>query len=180
MTVNKIKEFQSYEPCLTNLIEQLGGDFDHDVEFEVSSLVGGKNSVNDIIWLLGEMNDKPRLVRLAVYCAELVLHECGESNKHVKYIPSKSIGLAKKWLIDQSEPNATRAMFAASSMSYNTRTYSGVNRISRAVAYAAGVQYPKLCATSVILIVNFAVENGFKSEVENKLKELTNNENEFK
>ena len=214
-TVNKIKALQPCKSGLVNLIKQLGTDFDHDSEFEVSSLVGGENHISDITWLLGKTGEKRKLVEFSVYCAELVLPIYEKDND--SKAPRNAIELTKKWLIDDKSVTRQELRDAADYAAYaaadadaaadaatahaayaDAYAYAAAN-VAHAAAYAdtaaanaanaananaaANAAADVAAATSTDYAADYAaaayaadyVAAGFKSEIENKLKELINN-----
>ena len=199
-TVNKIKALQPCKSGLVNLIKQLGTDFDHDSEFEVSSLVGGENHISDITWLLGKTGEKRKLVEFSVYCAELVLPIYEKDND--SKAPRNAIDLTKKWLID--DKSVTRQQLRDAADYAAAAAYAATATAAAAADYAADAAYAAAddaddaaddaadaaaayaaAATSTDYAADYAaaayaadyVAAGFKSEIENKLKELINNEN---
>ena len=99
-TINKIKEFKPCGSGYESFLDKLGRDFDKDKEFEVSSLVGGNNTISDIIRLLGETENKRALIEFAVFCAELALPIYESENK--SKAPREAVELVKKWLNNDS------------------------------------------------------------------------------
>lgn len=67
-SIKRIKEFCPCRSGLDRLLAQLGEDFDEDKEFEVSSLVGGVNTFDDITWLLQQEGQIKSLLELGVFC----------------------------------------------------------------------------------------------------------------
>ena len=129
-TINKIK---TLNPCASgyhNLFNQLGTDFDKDAEFELSSLVGGKNTINDITWLLGKTDNKRALVEFAVFSAELVLPIYEKMND--SKAPRETIELVKKWLNDESSVTKQELRDAAYAAAAAYAAYAAA-----AAAYAA-------------------------------------------
>ena len=99
-TISRVKALKPHSSGYQNLLNQLGSDFDKDKEFELSSLVGGKNTTSDITWLLGKTNNKRALVEFAVFSAELVLPIYEKMND--SKAPREAIELVKKWLNNES------------------------------------------------------------------------------
>jgi len=139
ITINKIRELNPCNTGYQRLLNQLGSGFDKDKEFEVSSLVGGENTINDITWLLGEAKNKRVLVEFAVFCAELVLpiYENTSDNK----APGEAIELVKKWLDDASSVTKcelSAAYAAAYNAAYNAAdaAYAAAYNAAAVAAYA--------------------------------------------
>jgi len=112
-----ISRVRALNPCVLgyqNLLGQLGGGFDKYKEFELSGLVGGKNTMRDITWLLGETNNGRALVELAVFSAELVLpiHEKINDGNSLR----KTIELVKKRLNNKSSVTKQELRAAASAI----------------------------------------------------------------
>ena len=176
-TVNKIKALQPCKSGLVNLIKQLGTDFDHDSEFEVSSLVGGENHISDITWLLGKTGEKRKLVEFSVYCAELVLPIYEKDND--SKAPRNAIDLTKKWLIDESSVtrqelrDAAATAYAAAADTH--AAHAAADAAHAAAAAAADTHAAHAAADAAADAAYYAAHAGFKSEIENKLKEIINN-----
>ncbi len=121
-TISKIKALKPCGSGYQNLLNQLGSNFDKDKEFEVSSLVGGKNTIGDITWLLGKTKNKRALVEFSVFSAELVLPIYEKMNN--SKAPREAIELVKKWLNNESSVtkqelrDAAAAAAAASAAAY--------------------------------------------------------------
>ena len=71
-TINEVKSFNLCKSGLKNLLSQAGTDYLKNELIEVSSLVGGENTISDIIWLMCNKRLTHELVELSVYCAELI------------------------------------------------------------------------------------------------------------
>ena len=165
MTINKIKELNPCSSGYINLLNQLSDNFNKNEEFEVSSLVGGKNTIGDITWLLGKTNNKKALVEFAIFSAELVLpiYEKMHENK----TPRKTLELVKKWL--NNDKSVTRKELLAAAADADAAYAAAADAAAAAYADAAYAY----AADAADAAAAYADAN-IKKQINNKLIEIIN------
>ncbi len=168
-TINTIKSFDPCSEGFVRLIKQLGGDFNRDQEFEISSLVNGKNTIGDITWLLGELGEKAMLVEFSIFCAELVLPISEKDND--SKAPREAINAAKAWLENPTEENRLKCRAYACDVVVVAYAADG--------AYAADAADAAGCArastSSLSAAARYAADaRDVQDKINNKLIELLN------
>lgn len=149
-----INEIKALDPCKSGydrLLAQLGSNYYK--EFEVSSLVGGRNTIADITWLMIKKGKTRETILFAVYCAELALPLCKDEHA------SKATEVTKRWLDDPSSVS-TRELCAA----------------TNACSTAAAVTYDYVDSTatyiSAIAAAEVYADANTKNQMNNKLKSI--------
>ena len=178
-TISRIKALKPHSSGYQNLLNQLGSDFDKDKEFELSSLVGGKNTTGDITWLLGKTNNKRALVEFAVFSAELVLPIYEKMND--SKAPREAIELVKKWLNNESSvtkqelrDTAYAAATSAYAVAYPNAAYTTYIAAAAAAyaTYAASYVSAANTVSAAYIATTYAAAADFEKQINDKLIEI--------
>lgn len=73
ITINEILKRNLRKAGQRRLYAQLGEDYPKSHPFDLEDLIGGKNTLSDIIWCVRHYLSIPNLSDYAIYCAETIL-----------------------------------------------------------------------------------------------------------
>ncbi|MFT6347099.1 MAG: hypothetical protein ACJAYB_000080 [Psychromonas sp.] len=134
ITKKQLVDLGACKPGFDRFIAQTGNT---DQPVEIFSLIGGKNTTADFLWLAGKTLPKHRIVQFAVECAESVSH------LHTDPRANAAIQSAKDWISEPSEVNRLKVCDAA----YDAAAYA---------ASAAYVASPAYCAADAAVSAVYA------------------------
>lgn len=106
ISYDELIEMGACDPGLERFVTQTN---DTREPVEVTSLIGGENTVGDLLWLAGKRFPKARIVTFAIGCARAVEHF--NDDPRVK----AAIDAAQAWVDDPTEENRVAARAAANS-----------------------------------------------------------------
>ena len=128
ITKQELKNFGACQEGFKRFIIQTNNT---DEPVEVISLIGGKNTVSDLLWLAGKILSKEKIVRFACDCALL--------NIELIRPYTNDFNLIQDFLNNPSQ-NAARAAYAATYAADAADAYTYAARAAYA-AYAARAAY---------------------------------------
>ena len=114
-------ELNACEDGLTRFIEQTNGT---DEPVDVVSLIGGVNTIEDLLWLAGECLDKKDILVFTIKCAQLVSHL--NDNPRVQ----TAIDAAQSWVDNPCEETRQAAADAADAAVYADTAAESKNKIN--------------------------------------------------
>lgn len=151
ITKQELKNFGACQEGFKRFIIQTNNT---DEPVEVISLIGGKNTVSDLLWLAGKILSKEKIVRFACDCAllniELIRPYTNDFNLIQDFLNNPSQNAAAA--VDAAYAAAdTAAAYAADAAAYAADT--AVAAAAYAAAYAADAAYAAAYAAADTAVV---------------------------
>lgn len=78
-TINKILSLNPRRFTIDSIYEKLGKDYPRDKEFAVADLVGGENTIGDVIWYLEASKNS----EILPYCMAVAVEQTDKTNLEI-------------------------------------------------------------------------------------------------
>ena len=147
ITKHELVELKACTGGLKRFIKQTNGT---DEPVKVLSLIGGRNTISDLVWLAGKKLDKKSIVQFAITCVESVLPLFEDDHPDDKR-PRLAIESAKNWL---SNPSSSNETFAAEYAATDAAAYAATDAVATAYVAAAYAAADADYATATAYIVD--------------------------
>lgn len=152
ITKQELKNFGACQEGFKRFIIQTNNT---DEPVEVISLIGGKNTVSDLLWLAGKILSKEKIVRFACDCAllniELIRPYTNDFNLIQDFLNNPSQNAAAAAVDAAYAAADTAAAYAAAAAAYAADT--AVAAAAYAAAYAADAAYAAAYAAADTAVV---------------------------
>jgi hypothetical protein len=135
-----LKELKNFGACQEGFKRFIIQTNNTDEPVEVISLIGGKNTVSDLLWLAGKILSKEKIVRFACDCAllniELIRPYTNDFNLIQDFLnnPSQNVAARAARAAYDAARAAARAACDAARAACDAATYAA--RAARAATYA--------------------------------------------